>query len=136
MQSLPSISMSCTDKMAMWSAVGMQGSVLSRWLEPIFFDRLIVGIDSIGGGASPSTVKEAIQDCQRILHSKLGQDDSIASRPLKVEATSLPFVHSKEKVQARLSATSADFHDPDLKGEEAIVTAAGCECIVKAGCRC
>ena len=38
----PSISMSCSDKFMLWNAVGIQGALLSRWLEPIYIDQVVL----------------------------------------------------------------------------------------------
>ncbi|XP_017289051.1 double-stranded RNA-specific editase B2 [Kryptolebias marmoratus] len=41
--SKPAVSMSCTDKMAKWSVVGLQGALLSHLVEPIYLSSLTVG---------------------------------------------------------------------------------------------
>lgn len=46
--SSPSISHSCSDKLAMWSLMGLQGSVLSRWLHPILIDGYVIGDEEVG----------------------------------------------------------------------------------------
>ncbi|WWC72207.1 uncharacterized protein I206_106168 [Kwoniella pini CBS 10737] len=51
--SIPSISMSCSDKIASWSILGIQGGLLSNIFEPIYLDGIIVG-----GLDTPSSVNE------------------------------------------------------------------------------
>lgn len=45
--SSPSISHSCSDKLALWSTIGLQGSTLSRWLNPIYIDGYVIGDEEI-----------------------------------------------------------------------------------------
>uniref|UniRef100_A0A3Q1EQ03 Adenosine deaminase RNA specific B2 (inactive) n=1 Tax=Acanthochromis polyacanthus TaxID=80966 RepID=A0A3Q1EQ03_9TELE len=46
------VSMSCTDKMAKWSVVGLQGSLLSHLVEPVYLHSLTVGTLSHTGHLS------------------------------------------------------------------------------------
>ncbi|KAF4046986.1 Adenosine-deaminase (editase) domain [Phytophthora infestans] len=39
------LSMSCSDKLAKWNALGLQGSLLLQWFEPIFLSSIIVSKD-------------------------------------------------------------------------------------------
>lgn len=40
----PTISMSCSDKMSKWLVLGIQGSLLSNFLDkPIYLDEIIIG---------------------------------------------------------------------------------------------
>jgi tRNA-specific adenosine deaminase 1 len=38
-----SISMSCSDKLASWCALGLQGALLSEIFEPVYLDGVVVG---------------------------------------------------------------------------------------------
>ncbi|XP_041847623.1 double-stranded RNA-specific editase B2-like [Melanotaenia boesemani] len=42
-QSKPFVTMSCTDKIAKWSALGLQGALLSHLVEPVYLHSLTVG---------------------------------------------------------------------------------------------
>jgi tRNA-specific adenosine deaminase 1 len=41
--SVPSICMSCSDKIANWSILGLQGALLDEVFEPVWVDHLVVG---------------------------------------------------------------------------------------------
>jgi hypothetical protein len=104
----------------------MQGSLLSRWIDPVFFDSLVVGTESLKS-ASDHTISKAIQNCQKILHDKRGQDEVDALKPMKVISTTLSFQHSKEQVQAKLQAVKPDSRISGPKDNLDHVPAAGCE---------
>jgi hypothetical protein len=50
------LSMSCSDKLALWAAIGIQGAFLSKWVSPIIIDDYVVGPYRY----SPTTLQRAI----------------------------------------------------------------------------
>lgn len=124
LQSMPSISMSCTDKIAMWSAVGMQGALLSKWLEPIFFDTLVIGTDSIKTLSNDSKWKE-LEECRLVLQSKT-KSSHVEIKPLKVMIADSSFCHAKETVQEKLLLSRPSATLINTCDELDLVPAAGC----------
>lgn len=59
----PSHSMSCSDKIALWNYVGVQGALGAALLdEPLYIDTVIVGMGDEGAEERPEGLKE---DCER-----------------------------------------------------------------------
>lgn len=76
----PSISHSCTDKLLLWSLVGWQGAVLSRWLEPLPINAIVISsIDGEDPGITIRDVRRGLDVLQR------GQ--SMAQLPRSVAST-------------------------------------------------
>ncbi|KAL3659963.1 hypothetical protein V7S43_014889 [Phytophthora oleae] len=53
------LSMSCSDKLAKWNALGLQGSLLLQWFEPIFLNSIVVSEDT--QAQSGAKQKQALQ---------------------------------------------------------------------------
>jgi tRNA-specific adenosine deaminase 1 len=62
----PTSCMSCSDKIARWNVLGIQGAVGSQFLEPLYFDSIILGEVPLDAQGS---VKE---DCERAFWRRLG----------------------------------------------------------------
>ncbi|KAE8223435.1 hypothetical protein CF319_g3540 [Tilletia indica] len=113
--SLPSASLSCSDKLASYVALGLQGSLLSALVEPIIPSAFIIGFvpnDQISLSTEEQG-KALQQDCQRALWDRLGVcfDSEIGSDNVKPRQpptiTLMPnpgFCHSKESVECAVRA--------------------------------
>lgn len=59
LDSPPTNSMSCSDKIALWNVVGLQGSLLSNIMRPIYLSAIIIG-------DVPSEIRTQVEgDCMR-----------------------------------------------------------------------
>lgn len=61
----PTLSMSCSDKIAAWNVLGIQGALASRLLHPVYIDRMIIG------EVTPAMHDEVTADCTRALYARL-----------------------------------------------------------------
>ncbi|KAJ7590712.1 adenosine deaminase/editase [Mycena floridula] len=87
----PTLSMSCSDKIASWSFLGIQGALASRLFAPVYLHRIIIGevpLDLQG---------EVTEDCERALWGRLqgteGHEYQL-HRP-EISFTSLNFMHAR-----------------------------------------
>ena len=84
--------MSCSDKIAMWTAIGWQGSLLSLFIKPIFVSSIVVG-DLFHRPA-----------LERALRGRLPQDvrscEPEKSKSFQVLRSSLPFEKSKVRMES------------------------------------
>ncbi|KAI9908588.1 hypothetical protein PsorP6_016506 [Peronosclerospora sorghi] len=63
--------MSCSDKLAKWIALGMQGSLLLQWFEPLYLTSIVLSEDD--RAKSVTTQEHALE---RAVCARLGQDDA------------------------------------------------------------
>ena len=70
----PTMSMSCSDKIAAWNVLGIQGALASRLLRPVYIDRVVIG------EVAPSMRDVVIEDCQRALYGRLRSIKGLCAR--------------------------------------------------------
>lgn len=61
----PTLAMSCSDKIAAWNVLGIQGALASRLLGPVYIDRVIIG------EVEEPMRQIVLEDCQRALYTRL-----------------------------------------------------------------
>lgn len=90
-----SVSFSCSDKIALWNALGLQGGLLSNLFTPIHLDHIVVGGVEPPEGADASAYRESIvQEAERALFGRL----AAGNRP-QVHLTDEAFQFSKSAVE-------------------------------------
>lgn len=109
----PSISMSCSDKLCMWNAVGMQGALLSQFLEPVYLSSITMSVL----GNVPS--QEA---CETVLNR-------FRSSPCRINFVSQCFSHAREVVEQRLSQITGVAIGTSTWAEIEPVPSAACKCM-------
>lgn len=63
--SVPTISMSCSDKIALWTLVGIQGALGAAVMRPVYLDSIVIG-------DVPMEMREATEaECQRAFSGRL-----------------------------------------------------------------
>ena len=65
----PTISMSCSDKIASWCVLGTQGALASEVMQPVYSRGLVVGLDDV---PEEESVREMVrEDCERAVCGRL-----------------------------------------------------------------
>ncbi|WRT70027.1 uncharacterized protein IL334_007020 [Kwoniella shivajii] len=109
--SIPSISMSCSDKIASWSVLGIQGGLLSNlFREPIYLDGIVIGgIEIPHQHQHQLDWKENVirEEVERALWRRLISIKDHLPTPYRLHRpsivfSSIPFIHSKPTIQSTL----------------------------------
>lgn len=87
------LSLSCSDKIARWNVLGIQGALGSAFFHPIYFTKIIIG-------EVPPDLHDVVKfDCERAFWGRLQEIHGLPqgyklNRP-EVQFTSVGFVHSR-----------------------------------------
>ncbi|KAK0206100.1 adenosine deaminase/editase [Desarmillaria ectypa] len=89
----PTQSMSCSDKIASWTVLGLQGALGSRFLSSLYISNIVIG------EVPPSMHDMVLEDCNRALWDRLSWQglagDYYMQRP-SIRLTSVPFMYSRD----------------------------------------
>lgn len=99
--SQPALSMSCSDKIAKWSVLGILGGFASRFLEPVYIENVVIG-EFPHEKEENFRLREIIKrDCERALQARIGKVEDLPegydTRPPNIYYTNIPFIHSKRE---------------------------------------
>ncbi|KAG9014290.1 hypothetical protein FRB90_005468 [Tulasnella sp. 427] len=93
----PTISMSCSDKIASWTLLGLQGALLAQFMNPVYLDSLIFG------DVEESLRPTVLEECKRAFVTRL-RPDSELPRPFRryepqIAFTSVAFPYSRSQAE-------------------------------------
>ncbi|KAG7095280.1 hypothetical protein E1B28_006052 [Marasmius oreades] len=92
----PTTSMSCSDKIAAWSVLGIQGAIASRLLLPVYVSAIVIG------DVSPELQPVVHRDCERSFSSRLRGINALpehyALHAPSIHFTSISFAYSRTEV--------------------------------------
>ncbi|KAJ1311298.1 hypothetical protein OPQ81_009795 [Rhizoctonia solani] len=94
----PTISHSCSDKIALWSLLGFQGALLYQFMGALYFSGLVIG--DVLGQFSDAEVERVLGDCRRALVDRLRPlpGDIQVPHELRILFTNLPFPHARSQI--------------------------------------
>ncbi|KIO30512.1 hypothetical protein M407DRAFT_152052 [Tulasnella calospora MUT 4182] len=91
----PTISMSCSDKIASWTLLGLQGALLSQFMQPVYLNTLIFG--EVEPGLEPTFAKECERAFATRLHSDIEFSHPFHQHEPRIAFTSVLFPSSRSQ---------------------------------------
>ncbi|KAF8592474.1 adenosine deaminase/editase [Ramaria rubella] len=123
----PTLSMSCSDKIARWCVLGFQGALASNILDPLYVDEIVLG------GVDPTVEESVREDCTRAFWKRIesaaleGERKPVPSptvinrdpgdvalphpfklHPPRITFTSLEFLHGRAQLESTSPASSCN----------------------------
>ncbi|KAH9927137.1 uncharacterized protein BXZ73DRAFT_49150 [Epithele typhae] len=107
----PTRAMACSDKLAAWGVLGVQGALAARALVPVYVARVVVG--EVASGAEKEEEAMVREDCERALFGRLRGKLGDLPHPYRlrepaIEFTAVPFVHSRSALSPTPSSGCND----------------------------
>ncbi|KDQ06247.1 hypothetical protein BOTBODRAFT_121766 [Botryobasidium botryosum FD-172 SS1] len=116
----PTLSMSCSDKIAAWTLLGIQGALLSDIMRPVYLNSIIIGEVEVDAR------RTVLQECERAFVHRLRTHaplpELFSSQPIQILFTDVSFPSSRsQSVVGALSSYEAFSWIADVGSPEVLV---------------